>query len=262
MRCAPAPAPLAQGSPSGRALQPQGQRARGTLDARWKRSTLGVGLNKLIRQTGEGPSLVFPCLRLLLCPAGGRPLGAGSPPLAVRRDSSGHDPAARPGVGPLGVRKQPRRRYPAPVPHAGDPVASEAMAAPPASGSFPPPEGLTKAVCEGGIQSVGAAGGRSLRSPRAPDARAALGRRRRVLMRTPRGPSADRALRSRAEESAGAGRGGHKPADSHRGTGNRQKASRSEKEESDRSAPGGKEHPRMSKKKNTRTAAAAAQQKR
>jgi hypothetical protein len=60
----------------------------------------------------------------------------------------------------------------------------------------------------GGNQSAGAMGGRSLRSPRVPDARVGSGRRRRGLMRTPRGPDADRAVRSRAEESAGAVRGG------------------------------------------------------
>jgi hypothetical protein len=70
------------------------------------------------------------------CPAGGRPLGAGSPPLAARRDSSGHDPAVRPEVGPLGVRKQPRHRHPTPTPHAGDPVASGEMAAPSAGRIF------------------------------------------------------------------------------------------------------------------------------
>jgi hypothetical protein len=54
----------------------------------------------------------------------------------------------------------------------------------------------------GGSKSAGAAGGESLRSPRAPDARGALGKRRRGFMRTLRGPDADRALRSRAEECA------------------------------------------------------------
>ena len=53
-----------------------------------------------------------------------------------------------------------------------------------------------------GVSNAGAAGGTSLRSPRAPDARAALGKRRRSSMRTPRGPDADRALRSRAKERA------------------------------------------------------------
>jgi hypothetical protein len=68
----------------------------------------------------------------LLCPAGGSPLSAGSPPLATRRDSTGHDPAARPGSGPPGVRIHPRPRHPTPDPHARDPVACAAMAAPPA----------------------------------------------------------------------------------------------------------------------------------
>jgi hypothetical protein len=63
-------------------------------------------------------------------------------------------------------------------------------------------------IREGGFQSAGAAGGKSLRSPRAPDARAALGRRRRSVTRTPRGPGADRTVRSRAKEFAAAGRGG------------------------------------------------------
>jgi hypothetical protein len=58
-----------------------------------------------------------------------------------------------------------------------------------------------------GIQSAGAAGGRSLRSTRAPDGRAVPGRRRRGFMRTPRGPGADRAVRSRAGEFQAAGRG-------------------------------------------------------
>ena len=82
-------------------------------------------------------------------------------------------------------------------------------------GRWHPPGGLNTlrpTLClgmrEGGIQSAGAAGGKSLRSPRAPDARAVLGRRRRRLLRTPRGPGADRALRSRAKEPADAGRGG------------------------------------------------------
>jgi hypothetical protein len=65
----------------------------------------------------------------LFCSVGARPLGACSPPLVSRRDSSGHDPAVCPGAGPLGVRKGPRHRHPSPGPHAGDPVASGRMAA-------------------------------------------------------------------------------------------------------------------------------------
>jgi len=67
--------------------------------------------------------------------------------------------------------------------------------------------GHPTALREGGFQSAGAAGGKSLRSPRVPDARAALGRRRRSITRTPRGPGADRALRSRAKECAAAAAG-------------------------------------------------------
>jgi hypothetical protein len=44
-----------------------------------------------------------------------------------------------------------------------------------------------------GVFHAGAMGGRSLRSPRVPDARAISGRRRRGCLRTPRGPDADRA---------------------------------------------------------------------
>jgi hypothetical protein len=68
-------------------------------------------------------------------------------------------------------------------------------------------DGSRKRLLGGGFKSAGAAGGRSLRSPRAPDARAALGRRRRGRMRTPRGPGADRAIRSRAEKCAAAAAG-------------------------------------------------------
>jgi hypothetical protein len=82
----------------------------------------------------------------------------------------------------------------------------------------------------GGIQSAGAAGGLSLRSPRVPDARATLGRRRRGCMRTPRGPGADRALRSRAEESAGAVRGGAQACGRPSRYRQKQSPSRSEKE--------------------------------
>ena len=42
----------------------------------------------------------------------------------------------RPGAGPLGVRKRRRHRHPTPDPHAGDPVASGEMAAPPAKRVF------------------------------------------------------------------------------------------------------------------------------
>jgi hypothetical protein len=59
-----------------------------------------------------------------------------------------------------------------------------------------------------GVEIAGAAGGKSLRSPRAPDALAASGRRRRSITRTPRGPGADRAVRSRAQGCAAAERGG------------------------------------------------------
>jgi hypothetical protein len=67
--------------------------------------------------------------------------------------------------------------------------------------------GHPTALREGGFQSAGAAGGKSFRSPRVPDARAALGRRRRSITRTPRGPGADRALRSRAKECGAAAAG-------------------------------------------------------
>ena len=62
-------------------------------------------------------------------------------------------------------------------------------------------------VRQGGIQSAGAAGGRLLRSSRAPDARGVPGRRRHGLLRTPWGPGADRAVRSRAPERAAAAAG-------------------------------------------------------
>jgi hypothetical protein len=68
--------------------------------------------------------VLFHCVRLFFARRVGRLLGACSPPLAARLDSVGHDPAVRPGVGPLGVRKHPRPRHPTPDPHARDPVAS------------------------------------------------------------------------------------------------------------------------------------------
>ena len=106
--------------------------------------------------------------------------------------------------------------------------------------SFPPPEKMGSFFGRVGFPSAGAAGGRSLRSPRAPDARAVLGRRRRGLMRTPRGPGAERALRSRAEECAAAVAGetqGRTRPPRHR---QKTTASRSEKE---RRAPAGQNSP-------------------
>jgi hypothetical protein len=58
-----------------------------------------------------------------------------------------------------------------------------------------------------GVFHAGAADGLSLRSPRVPDARGVSGRRRRGRLRTPRGPDADRAFRSRAQERAAAAAG-------------------------------------------------------
>jgi len=81
---------------------------------------------------GLGAVVSCDCVTALFCQAGARPLGACSPPLAAHRDSGGHDPAVWPGAGPLGVRKGRRHRHPTPDPHAGDPVASGEMAAPPA----------------------------------------------------------------------------------------------------------------------------------
>ena len=92
----------------------------------------------------------FHSVRLVFCPAGGSPLGVGSPPLAARQDSSGHDPAVRPGVGPLGVRKQPRHRHPSPDPHAGAPWPPEVLPPHPPGDSTPPPFDLKP---EAGIRS-------------------------------------------------------------------------------------------------------------
>jgi hypothetical protein len=71
---------------------------------------------------------LHPALHCVAFLAGERPRRL-LPPLAARRDSGGHDPTVRPGVGPPRVRKQRRPRHPTPNPDAGDPVASGEMAA-------------------------------------------------------------------------------------------------------------------------------------
>jgi len=151
--------------------------------------------------------------------------------LAARRDSSGCDPAARWGRGPS-VSAQDRvtdtparsaRRVPA---------ASGDIAAPPAGRIFSPTQKEEKAAWEGGIQSAGAAGGRSLRSPRAPRVRIGAGRRwPEAQRREQRGSRRRGALRGHGRRSLQAQcAGAHKPAASHRGTG-KTKASRSETRE-------------------------------
>jgi len=78
---------------------------------------------------GHERSPFLHCLRLLFCPAGERPLGACSPPLASRRDSCGRDPAARSGPGT--PRCPQKTASPTPQPRAARrvPAASGAMAA-------------------------------------------------------------------------------------------------------------------------------------
>jgi len=189
-----------------------------------------------------GPFPVLHCVGLLLCPAGHeRSLGLGlepSPPTRLRVRPSRDVPRWGPSLclepSPptrLRVRSRlgretsrggaprcsyeatpatPHRETPARFPHA----PARWLLTPP--GRISPPHPVRRGPAQqvwgmslgGRRNSAGAAGGQSLRSPRAPDARAVLGRRRRGFMRTPRGPGADRALRSRAKESAGAGRGG------------------------------------------------------
>jgi hypothetical protein len=73
--------------------------------------------------------------------------------------------------------------------------------------SAPRATGVLGLLWAGGIPCAGAADGLSLRSPRVPDARGVSGRRRRGRLRTPRGPDADRAFRSRAQERAAAAAG-------------------------------------------------------
>jgi hypothetical protein len=78
----------------------------------------------------------FHCVRFLFCPAGGPPLGAGSPPLAARRDSSGCDPAARSGPGTPRCPHETASPTPQPRAVRRAPAASGAMAVPPAGRNF------------------------------------------------------------------------------------------------------------------------------
>ena len=201
-------------------LRLQWANSTGSLDPRGL-SSLFHCVRLLSLPAPRWPALFsFHSVEVLFCPAGARPLGAGSPPLARGADS---DPPARateqgrPAAGPLAVRMKPRQRHPTAGRPLGDPHAPAPWLLSPAGRISPPPSRSPRdpawrrprraSVFGWGFESAGAAGGRSLRSPRAPDARAALGRRRRGLMRTPRGPGADRALRSRAEECAAAAAG-------------------------------------------------------
>ena len=113
--------------------------------------------------------------------------------------------------------------------------------------------GHPTALREGGFQSAGAAGGKSFRSPRVPDARAALGRRRRSITRTPRGPGADRALRSRAKECGAAAAGETQGRTQPPAVPANQEPSRSEKEETG-CEPAGHEKSRHAETTKKRTA--------
>ena len=183
--------------------------------------------------------LFFHCVRLLFCPAGARPLGACSPPLASWRGSSGPNPAVRPVPGPLGVRTPLRHRHPTPGPHAGDPVASGDMAArtrradllrPPKRHCLLVPSTTT---ANGGWRGDPPRGPqeRLRRSVRDPSGRLAVGCRWRGFIRTARGPAAGRPCSvARAGGSEGWARGPAR-ATAH-GPWGKSKASRSEKETS------------------------------
>jgi hypothetical protein len=166
--------------------------------------------------------LLFHCVEALscVCPAGPeRSLGLGlepSPPTRLRVRPSRHRPTGGPSLFPsLGGDSRSGPASPPAGLAARYPHAPARWLLWPTGRFSPPPSRLAQPcsscavnVLGRGVEIAGAAGGGSLRSPRAPDARAVLGRRRPCLLGTPRGPTADRALRSRAEEPAGAGRGG------------------------------------------------------
>ena len=78
---------------------------------------------------GLGGASSCHCVTTLFCPAGARPLGACSPPLAARRDSSGCDPEAR--LGPGSPRCPQETASPIPQPRSTRrvPAASGGMTA-------------------------------------------------------------------------------------------------------------------------------------
>ena len=157
--------------------------------------------------------LFFPLRGVLVAPRAwsGRSGWASSPALrpACACDRAGTSRGGAPRCSYETTPATPHRETPARDPHA---PARWLLGPRGGSHHHPPFAAVLLGRCEqcllgGRRKSAGAAGGRSLRSPRASDARAALGRRRRGLMRTPRGPGADRALRSWAEERAAAAAG-------------------------------------------------------
>jgi hypothetical protein len=155
---------------------------------------------------------------------------AETPPAATRQRVSGR--------GPLGVRKKPRHRYPSRVPCAGSPQPPEGWSLAP-TGRIENPPIVAAQVCPSalwaGVEIAGAAGGRSLRSPRGSRVRIGVGRRwPEAQRREQRGSRWRGALRGRGQRSVRPER-----------LGRRKAAQRSPRHQHDKRPHAGKEEGRL-----------------